>query len=49
MQGLQKIPDSLPEGLNIDKAKAHFENGVLEIKIPKAPEAERLSKPISIE
>ncbi len=39
----------LPEGLNIDKAKAHFENGVLEIKIPKAPEAERMSKPISIE
>jgi HSP20 family protein len=39
----------LPEGLDIDKAKAHFENGVLEIKIPKSPEAERMSKPISIE
>ena len=39
----------LPEGLDIDKAKAHFEDGVLEIKIPKSPEAERMSKPIPIE
>lgn len=38
----------LPEGLDIDKAKAHFDNGVLEIKIPKSPEAERMSKKILI-
>ncbi len=39
----------LPEGLDTEKAKAHFENGVLEIKIPRSPEAERMSKPIAIE
>jgi HSP20 family protein len=39
----------LPDGLNVDKAKAHFENGVLEVKIPKSPEAEKMSKPIAIE
>lgn len=39
----------LPEGLDIDKAKAHFEDGVLEIKLPKSEEAEKMSKKISIE
>ncbi len=39
----------LPEGLNIEKAKAHFEDGVLEVKIPKSEEAEKMSKKIAIE
>jgi HSP20 family protein len=39
----------LPEGLDIDKARAHFEDGVLEIKVPKSAEAEKTSKKISIE
>jgi HSP20 family protein len=39
----------LPEGLDMEKAKAHFENGVLEIKVPKSAEAEKMSKKISIE
>ncbi len=39
----------LPEGLDIEKAKAHFEDGVLEVKIPKSEEAEKMSKKIAIE
>ena len=39
----------LPEGLDIEKAKAHVEDGVLEVKIPKSEEAERMSKKIAIE
>ena len=39
----------LPEGLDTEKVKAHFENGVLEVKIPKSEEAERKIKKISIE
>lgn len=38
----------LPTGLDIEKAKAHFEDGVLEIKIPKSAEAEKMSKKILI-
>jgi HSP20 family protein len=29
----------LPEGLELDKAEASFEDGVLTLTIPKAPEA----------
>lgn len=39
----------LPEGTETDKVKAHFEDGVLEIRIPKSEEAVKKSKRISIE
>lgn len=39
----------LPEGLDTDKAKAHFENGVLEVRIPKSEEAVKKAKKISID
>lgn len=39
----------LPEELDTDKVKAHFENGVLEIRIPKSEEAVKKSKKITIE
>jgi HSP20 family protein len=39
----------LPEGMDMEKAKAHYENGVLEIRIPKSAEAVKKSKTISIE
>jgi HSP20 family protein len=32
-----------------DKAKAHFENGVLEIRIPKSEEAKKKEKKIPID
>jgi HSP20 family protein len=38
----------LPEGANIDQAKANFNNGVLEVSIP-IPEAARRSRSIPIE
>jgi HSP20 family protein len=38
----------LPAGMDMEKAKAHFENGVLEIRIPKSAEAVQKSKKISI-
>jgi HSP20 family protein len=31
---------ALPEGVNTDKAEAEFEDGVLKLTIPKAPEAQ---------
>jgi HSP20 family protein len=39
----------LPGGMDMEKAKAHFENGVLEIRIPKSAEAVQKSKTISIQ
>jgi HSP20 family protein len=39
----------LPEGLESDKAKAHYENGVLRIEIPKSKEAVDKAKHIPIE
>jgi len=36
----------LPEGLNIDKAEAHSENGILTIRIPKVEEAKPKLIPI---
>ncbi len=38
----------LPGGIDMEKAKAHLENGVLEIRIPKSAEAVRKSRKISI-
>ena len=38
----------LPGGMDIEKAKAHLEDGVLEIRIPKSAEAVQKSKTISI-
>lgn len=39
----------LPGDLDAEKIKAHFENGVLELKIPKSKETEKKHKKISIE
>ncbi len=39
----------LPTQVQTDKAKAKFENGVLEIKVPKTEEAKKKVKKISIE
>ncbi|MGE5300346.1 MAG: Hsp20/alpha crystallin family protein [Acidobacteriota bacterium] len=39
----------LPGGMDMGKAKAHLENGVLEIRIPKSAEAVQKSKTIAIE
>jgi HSP20 family protein len=39
----------LPEGTDTEKMKAHFENGVLEVRIPKAEEMKTKKKTISIE
>ncbi len=38
----------LPSGMDTEKAKAHYENGVLEVRIPKSEEAVRKSRKISI-
>lgn len=39
----------LPVDLDTEKAKAHFENGVLEVRIPKSEEAAKKMKKVSIE
>jgi HSP20 family protein len=39
----------LPHGVDTDKIKAHFENGVLEVRIPKTEEAVKKNKKISID
>jgi HSP20 family protein len=39
----------LPEGLDTDKVKAHYEDGVLEVRIPKTEEAVKKAKHIPIE
>ena len=39
----------LPHELETDKIKAHFEDGVLEVKIPMTEKAEKMHKKISIE
>ncbi|HKN18410.1 MAG TPA: Hsp20/alpha crystallin family protein [Dissulfurispiraceae bacterium] len=38
----------LPEGTDTDKVKAHLENGVLEVRIPKSENIESKTKKISI-
>lgn len=38
----------LPEGLDTDKVKAHLENGILEVRIPKSAEAVSKTKKIAI-
>jgi len=39
----------LPQGMDMEKAKAHYENGVLEIRIPKSAEAVKKNMTISVE
>ncbi|HET6515596.1 MAG TPA: Hsp20/alpha crystallin family protein [Thermodesulfovibrionales bacterium] len=39
----------LPEGMDTEKIKAHFENGVLEVRIPRSEETAKKSKKITIE
>ena len=39
----------LPAGVDTDKVKAHFEGGVLEVRIPKTEEAVKKSKKILID
>lgn len=39
----------LPGDLNVEKIKAHFEDGILEVRIPMAKEAEKKHKKIPIE
>ena len=40
---------ALPSGVQSDKAKASFKNGVLEVKIPKSEEAKKKERKIKIE
>ena len=39
----------LPGGMDMEKAKAHFEDGVLEIRVPKSDEAVQKSRTIKIQ
>lgn len=39
----------LPEGIDPDKIKAHYDNGVLELRIPKTEEAKKHSKKINVD
>jgi HSP20 family protein len=39
----------LPSDLDTEKIKAHFEDGVLEVRVPKTKEAEKKHKKVSIE
>ena len=39
----------LPFGMDTEKAKAHYENGVLEVRIPRSEEAVRKSRKLSID
>jgi HSP20 family molecular chaperone IbpA len=39
----------LPGDLDTEKIKAHFEDGVLEVRIPMKKEAEKIHKKISID
>ncbi len=39
----------IPSEVQTDKAKAHFENGVLEVRVPKTEEARRKSQKVQIE
>lgn len=39
----------LPSGMDTGKAKAHYENGVLEVRIPRSEEATKKSRKISVE
>jgi HSP20 family protein len=43
----RRVP--LPVEVQTDKAKAHFENGVLEIRIPKSEEAKKKEKKVPID
>lgn len=38
----------LPAGIDADKIKAHLENGILEVRLPKSEEAKSRSKKVSI-
>lgn len=40
---------ALPQDLEVDKAKAKFENGVLEVRIPKSEKAKKKEIKISVE
>ena len=39
---------SVPDGVNVDRIEATFKNGVLTVILPKAPEAQKPEKKISI-
>lgn len=39
----------LPEGFDTDKVKAHYEDGVLEVRVPKTEEAVKKTKKIPID
>jgi len=39
----------LPGELDVEKIKAHFEDGVLEVRIPITKEAEKIHKKIAID
>ena len=39
----------LPDGMDTEKARAHYENGVLEVRIPKSEEAAGKSRKITID
>ena len=40
---------SLPEKVQADKVKANFKNGILEIHLPKAPEAKHKEIKVDVE
>ena len=42
----RRIP--LPSGVNFDKAKASFKNGVLTVELPKTEEARRMRRKIEV-
>ena len=39
---------SLPDGLNVDKAEAHFKNGILTISVPRLEEVQAKVKKITV-
>ena len=38
----------LPDGIDTEKVKAHFKDGVLEVRLPKTEEAKQKTKKIAI-
>ena len=40
---------ALPDSVKVDKVKAHYKDGVLEISLPKVAEAKRKAIPIKVE